>query len=87
MRAWKTATLAAALTPVSGVAMAQSYGSGDPAWADTTDPNSIPGPRMYYGPAPQFGVYERGGYYATPGYDHGYSHNRPYQGDWRWSGH
>lgn len=87
MRAWKTATLAAALTLVSGVAMAQSYGSGDPAWADTTDPNSIPGPRMYYGPAPQFGAPYRG-YYATPGYDDygygytGYGYSRPYQGDW-----
>ena len=80
MQAWKTATLAAALTLVSGVAMAQSYGNGDPAWADTTDPNSIPGPRMYYGPAPQFGVQ---GYYATPGYsDYGYGYSRPYQGDW-----
>jgi hypothetical protein len=86
MRAWKTATLAAALTLVSGMAMAQSYGNGDPAWADTTDPNSIPGPGTYYGPAPQFGYHSHRGYYATPGYDdYGYSNSRPYQGDWRWS--
>ncbi len=57
MRAWKTATLAAALTLVSGVAMAQSYGSGDPAWAGDTRPNSISGTAdMYHGPAPQFGA-------------------------------
>ena len=84
MRPWKTATLAAALTLVSGVAMAQSYGNGDPAWADTTDPNSIPGARTHYGPAPQWGYHSGRGYYAAPG-DDAYGYSRPYQGDWRWS--
>jgi hypothetical protein len=76
MRALMTTAFATALTLVSGVAMAQSYGPGDPAWADTTDPQSLPTPRTYYGPA------EPWGYGESYGYE---TYSRPYQGDWRWS--
>jgi hypothetical protein len=80
MRTLMTAAVAAAaLTLVSGVAMAQSYyGPGDPAWADTSDPGSIQTPRAYYGSARLYGSYY--------GYDT-YSYSRPYQGDWRSSGY
>jgi len=78
MRALITATVAAALTLTSGVAMAQYYGPRDPAWADTSDPGSVPGPRVYYRSARPW---DHGGYYA---YD-SYAYGQPYQGDWRWS--
>jgi len=79
MQKLKTAILAGALTLASGVAMAQSYGNGDPAWADTTDPGSVPTSRWYrsYGPD----EYYRGGY-VVPDYD---AYGRPYQANWRWS--
>jgi hypothetical protein len=71
MRALMTTAFATALTLASGVAMAQSYGPGDPAWVDTSDPGSIQTPRAYYGPSGRWG--------------YGGSYGRPYQGDWRWS--
>ena len=58
--------------------MAQSYGAGDPAWADTSDPGNVQAPRAYYGPAPRR---DYGGYY---GYET-YNYSQPYQGDWRGS--
>src|SRR5579885_1650353 len=76
MRTLMTTAFAAALTLVTGVAMAQSYGAGDPAWADTSDPGSIQAPRGYYAPARPWGY---GGSYA---YD-SYGYDGPYRGDWR----
>jgi hypothetical protein len=42
MKQLKTLALAATLALTSGVAMAQSVGNGNPARANTTDPNSSP---------------------------------------------
>jgi hypothetical protein len=66
MRVLMTSAFAAALTVVSGVAMAQSYGPGDPACADTSDPQSAPMPRTHYGAAPR-GIGS-------------YGYSQPYQG-------
>ena len=82
MRALNTMTLAAALTLVSGLAMAQTYGPTDPWFADTTDPGSVP--TQSHRGYPHAGYPSYGGY--APGYyDYGYS--RPYHGDWRSSGY
>ncbi len=76
MRPLMTATLAAALTVISGAAMAQSYGAGDPAWADTSDPGSIPTARWHHSYVLQ-GAADPYGYYGPA-----YSYSTPYQGNW-----
>ena len=59
----------AALASLPGVVMAQSYGATDPAFADTTDPNSAPFVRGYRAQSwqthPGYGTYA----YSPRGYD------------------
>ncbi len=47
MHGLKLFAVIAALAAVPGAAVAQSYGATDPAFADTTDPNSAPFVRGY----------------------------------------
>jgi hypothetical protein len=70
--------------------MAQSYGPTDPAWADTTDPNSTPGrdwgrPRGPFEVAPPGSGYRRyrAAYSPGPGAGWGWGGGGP---GWGWGG-